>query len=507
MLIFLLSACDPVPHDKSPATASDKAAAATKPAIPVLTRAVYSDLVLNPTDIQNEEQVSFLRDLFEGLTIFDPQGNVIPGAASHWYTEDNKIWFFKLRPEAKWSNGEPVSAEDFVLSWQALARSAGPLKNYLSFMHLENALEVAEGKMPVQALGIHAPEPFLVQIKLDKPLSYLPKMLTHAALLPRYRGEATNPVANGAYGLVEQRGDLIRLEKNSFYPQQENIYFTRVDYRKIGTGQDLGAADLVVSPAPGTENTQLFPRLCSYFYEFNFRDALMAKSAVRKALVSMISPAAILRDEKLAMMPSNSVLPRNMQPESDTQWQASVVEQLLQQAGISAANPLRFKLSYDQVGIHPAIANRLIQAWSQSDLIRVEAQPLSWTQLQEKRNKGDFQVIRSGWCADYNDASAFFHLFRSGSPDNKTGFANQELDQLSERLSNEIIEPQAVTDILRRISDLIRRERVVLPIFQYNKAVYIKEGIAGYELSNPTETLYSKDLYRLQNRPHSSPQH
>ncbi|BAS48791.1 periplasmic oligopeptide-binding protein [Aggregatibacter actinomycetemcomitans NUM4039] len=82
----------------------------------MLVRGVYSDLFLNPLQASNIEQIAFLRDIFEGLVIYDPQGNLVPAVAESWQTKDNKIWRFTLRKEAQWSNGEPVTAQQFVAS-------------------------------------------------------------------------------------------------------------------------------------------------------------------------------------------------------------------------------------------------------------------------------------------------------------------------------------------------------------------------------------------------------
>lgn len=93
----------------------------------------YSDLVTTVQAIKNQEQTALLYDLYEGLTAYDPQGRVVPAVAESWQTQDNKNWLITLRKDSKWSNGELVTAEDFVKSWQQLALSDTPLKQYLLF--------------------------------------------------------------------------------------------------------------------------------------------------------------------------------------------------------------------------------------------------------------------------------------------------------------------------------------------------------------------------------------
>lgn len=133
--------------------------------------------------------------------------------------------------------------------------------------------------------------------------------------------------------------------------------------------------------------------------------------------------------------------------------------------------------------------------WSQSDMIRVKAQPVAWQQLLEKRAKRDFEVIRSGWCADYNEPSAFLNIFYSQAADNQAGYHHAEVDKLLEQT----LLPQTETErkhLYSKITTQLQQDYVVLPIFQYTTPIFIHPTVTGYHLDNPTGTMYSKDLYR-----------
>ncbi|QIM68652.1 peptide/nickel transport system substrate-binding protein [Basfia succiniciproducens] len=471
----------------------------TVPEQHILSRGVYSDLVLNIRDIKSSEQADFMRDLFEGLVIFDIHGNIQPAVAESWETKDNKTWIFTLRQDAKWSNGEAVTAEDFAQAWKLLALSSSPLRQYLAFIHIDQAQEILEGKSDISQLGIKAQDEYHLQISLDKPISYLPEMLAHIALLPAYSGGNSNKgelISNGAYKLTGQKADTISLVKNEFYWNAEKVSFPQVHYQKLADNTDVKKVDLVTDFRQiKMENVVNFPKLCTYFYEFNLKDPNLAKTAVRNALNSMISSHNIVRDSGLSGFAVSYFVPRNMEFESDESWQATVVEQILQQADFSEKNPLQFKLTYEQEGIHPNIANRLARSWSQSDLISVKMEPVNWSQLQEKRAKGDFQIIRSGWCADYNDPSAFLNLLYSKNPDNKTGFSQERVDKLLEKAQQTISEPER-NELYRQVLLISRQEHLFLPIFQYAKAVYLNPTLQGFDIHNPTEVIYSKDLSR-----------
>ncbi|UXN34080.1 peptide ABC transporter substrate-binding protein [Avibacterium paragallinarum] len=507
--LFCLLSCDQ--KSVSTATASSTTLSSTATLqnepqlrLPRLVRGVYTDVVISPEQLQNEEQASFLRDIAEGLVMYDPQGNIQPAVAESWYTEDNKTWIFTLREQAQWSNGSPVTAMDFVQSWRQLATSSSPLKNYLAFLNMQNAIAVLAGKTAVEELGVQANLPRELQITLDKATPYLPEMLAHAALLPQYFAPSEEKyqsepkiepqiVSNGAYYVKSQQGDRIHLALNPYYWKKETVFFPEVDYQKIRTTQPLEGIDVVLNPQQKNLSVQYLPKLCTYYYEFNFNDPMLEKSAVRKSLIFLASARNLVRGEQSSHLATNHFLPQSMWDEQETAWSPILVEQLLQQNGITERSPLVLRLTFDQEGFNQIIGQRLVQMWSQSDLIHIQPEPVSRQTLLAKRAKGDFQIIRSGWCADYNEPSAFLMNFYSKSPDNKSGYHNEKVDALLEQ-SLQPISKEKRTALYQQISQLLQQDNVVLPVFQYTIPIYLAPNIQGVDKQNPTNVIYSKDL-------------
>ena len=495
--IFALSACDE--KQQEPVTPHSTIETVQPQSIPpqgnrqLLVRGVYSDLVLNPSQAVNAEQFAFLRDLFEGLVIYDQRGNVIPAVAESWQTTDNKTWKFSLRQDAKWSNGEPVTAQQFVASWQALVTSNSPLRHYLAYINLANAESVLKGKLPADKLGISAENDRTLCLTLDKATPYLPQMLVHISLLPQYLAPHEGIVTNGAYQVAGQENHFIHLEKNPHYWAQDKVAFKHVDYQKIASQQDPIALDLVINPSK-TEQAQYFPQLCTYFYAFNMKQPKLAQSSVRKALSMMAPSRNMNHDGKNFIYLSDNFLPISLQT-VESHWEQIPMEQLLSQSKISEKAPLKLTLSYDQTELQSQIAQSLIRMWSQSDMIRIIGEGMPKQKLLENIAKGDFQIARSGWCADYNDPAAFLSLFYSHSPDNKSGYHNEEVDRLFEQ-SLQLMPSAERTAIYSRIEQILQQEKVVLPLYQTTVPIYINPTLNGYYLSNPTEVIYSKDLFR-----------
>ena len=493
-IIFTVVACDKLDNLK-PLSTQVKAPKnpQLEPNRVELKRGVYSDLTLQPWQAQSEEQTQLLRDLFEGLTAYDAQGNLVPGVAESWQTKDNKTWIFTLRENAKWSNGEAVTASDFVQSWQALSQSESPLKNYLAFMNLKNAKAVLEKTLTVESLGLFVENDRTLRIELDKASPYLPSMLAHVSLLPHYTKSTETLISNGAYQLQSQAENQHILTANPNYWAKEKVIFQKVKYQKIVADTDLSDFDVVVNPKKAVQNIQDYPQLCTYFYEFNLADSMLQKSAVRKAIVSMISTKNLVADIA-HLHPSNTFLPKSMLGEQESIWEPVVAEQLLSQNKISETHPLKLRIRYDDSSLNQTIATRLNRQLSQSDLLQVENQGMSWQELQTARTKGDFQLIRSGWCADFNDPVAFLNLFYSKSPDNKNGYKNAEFDRLFESAMTTTSEKVRLENYAK-LKGIVQQEYLVLPIFQYSTPVYLTPSIMGAQV-NSVGTIYSKDLWR-----------
>ena len=192
--------------------------------------------------------------------------------------------------------------------------------------------------------------------------------------------------------------------------------------------------------------------------------------------------------------PSNTFLPKSMLGEQESVWEPVVAEQLLSQNQISETHPLKLRIRYDDSSLNQTIATRLNHQLSQSDLLRVENQGMGWQELQTARTKGDFQLIRSGWCADFNDPVAFLNLFYSKSPDNKNGYKNAEFDRLFESAMTTTSEKVRLENYAK-LKGIVQQEYLVLPIFQYNTPVYLAPSIMGAQV-NSVGTIYSKDLWR-----------
>ncbi|HEV8036033.1 peptide ABC transporter substrate-binding protein, partial [Yoonia sp.] len=270
---------------------------------------------IDPGLVEDVDGAAVVRDLFEGLYNQDAAGNLVPGVAlSHEVSDDGLVYTFTLRDNAKWSNGDAVSAGDFVYAWQRAASPAlaSPYSWYIELMSIENGAAVIAGDMEPSTLGVTAIDDTTLEVRLTEPLPYFPQMLTHGTTFPVHQATVEefgndwvlpeNMVSNGAYVLTEfvPQERLVR-ERNPMYWDNDNTIIERVvklvvpDENVALTRYLAGELDMTDVPAGQfprlseqyPDQAVSVPMACSYYYMFNLRDGASPEIQdpnVRKAL-------------------------------------------------------------------------------------------------------------------------------------------------------------------------------------------------------------------------------
>lgn len=203
---------------------------------------------LDPHKIEGVPESNINRDLFEGLLISDVDGKPSPGVAEKWENKDFKVWTFHLRKDAKWSDGTPVTAQDFVYSWQRLANpnTASPYASYLQYGHIVNIDDIIAGKKPITDLGVKALDDHTFEVTLSEPVPYFYKLLVHSSVSPVPRAavekfgekwtQPANIITNGAYKLKDWVvNERIVLERNTNYWDNAKTIINQVTYLPISS--------------------------------------------------------------------------------------------------------------------------------------------------------------------------------------------------------------------------------------------------------------------------------
>ena len=483
------------------------------------------------TDVEGSD---VLRNLFEGLYNENGNGELVPGVAlDHEVSEDGKTYTFNLRDDAKWSNGEPVTANDFVYAWRRLAdpATASEYAWYMELMQVENAPEVIAGDKSPEELGIRAVDDHTLEVKITTPLPYFPQMLVHGSTFPVPQAvveehgddwtDAGTLVGNGAYTLVEhQLGERVVMEKNDTYWDADNVVMEKItaltinDVNQALTRYLAGELDRVDIPAGQyprlkeeyPEQAVSTPYNCSYIYMLNVGEKgpeALKNVNVRKALAYAIDRDIIVdRILQGGQKPSYNwthwAIADFERPEldwADNMDQAQRVEkakELLAEAGYGPDNPLDLTLQYNTSEDHKKIAIAASQMLKQIG-VNLTLDNYEWKVHTDRMQNQDYDMARYAWCGDYNEASTYLDLLTSYSGHNNGEFYNDAYDKVMKD-SKTAEDPQP---LYKEAESILAEEMPIIPIYHYANVDMIAEDIEGLPENNVNNTWYGKDLYRV----------
>jgi len=489
---------------------------------------------LDPHLAEGLPSAHILRDLFEGLTSESPEGRIIPGAAIRWnISRDGKTYTFYLRRDAHWSNGDPVTSEDFVYSLRRSADPATASKYAAVLLPIENAAEVLNGDLPPSELGVSAMDEFTLQIRMKGPTPYFLALLNHPSTYPVHRASLEahgsafsrpgNLVSNGAYVLgdwvIRSR---IELNKNENYWGAENVIIDRVVYYPFEDQSTAlkrfraGKLDWT-SQVPNNQfkwlqqhfpdELVISPWLGSYFFGFNLeREPFVANPELRLALVLALDRDLLTQKvTQFGELPSYTLVPPGIMdyisPVPDwAEWTQAEREaearRLYAEAGYSEAHPLKFEIRYTAGENNKKMALAAASLWKQ--VLGVQATLLNEENrvfLQNRDRKILTQVFQSGWISDYADPYSFLNLFRSGGGRNYYGYNNSLYDALLDEVAAERI-PSRRRLLMYETERLLLTDVPFVPLYTYVTKRMVNPLLKGWQ-SNVMDHHYSKDMYFL----------
>ncbi len=488
---------------------------------------------LDPHKIEGVPESNVNRDLFEGLVIGDLNGHPVPSVAESWDNKDFKVWTFHIRKDAKWSDGSPVTAQDFVYSWQRLAdpKTASPYASYLQYGHVANVDEIIAGKKPATDLGVKAIDDKTFEVTLSEPVPYFYKLLVHPSVSPvpkaaieKYGEKWTQPaniVTNGAYKLKDWVvNERIVLERNTNYWDNAKTVINQVTYLPISSEvTDVnryrsGEIDMTYNNMPIElfqklkkeipKEVHVDPYLCTYYYEINNQKAPFTDVRVRTALKLALDRDIIVNKVKnQGDLPAYSYTPpytdgmKLVEPEWfkwSQEKRNEEAKKLLAEAGYTADKPLTFNLLYNTSDLHKKLAIAVASIWKKNLGANVKLENQEWKTFLDSRHQGTFDVARAGWCADYNEPTSFLNTMLSDSSNNTAHYKSPAFDKI-------IGDTLQVTDEAKRAElyaqseQQLDKDSAIVPVYYYVNARLVKPWVGGYTGKDPLDNIYVKNLY------------
>jgi oligopeptide transport system substrate-binding protein len=529
---FCLASCGSSSHVSASARAIDVSNALAQDQI--INRHLEDDpRSLDPSLMTDVVGQRVCDDLFEGLISLDEAGHSVPGVATSWETSaDGKTWTFQLRGNAKWSNGQPVTADDFVYAWR---REVDPLTGSeysQALAPIENAMDVAAGKVPPSKLGVESSGPRMLVVHLHAPTPYLLALLTNAYLFPLYEpaikqwGDAwTQPghiVSNGPFLLTERviSGHMI-LDKNPYYWDAKNVKLTRVIYNTV---VDRDAT-----------TSQFFAGNLDFTNRFNVSETERLKQVLGDQVVLSTSYSTAMFGYNLAKPPFqgntklrvalNMALDReilmkyvqhgvgipayNMMPPLDgydaaiPDWAKLPIEErhalarkMYQEAGYSDAHPLETVLTYASGGPQDRRFMEALSAMWQMNLgAKVQIYNVEWKVLLQSLQLKQPILYWDAWNGDFPDPFTFMQLFQTGFGMNYGDYSNPQFDALVDQASNMKDGPER-EGLFHKAEAILNEDAPLLPVYYYVNPHLIKPYVKGWQ-ANITDRNLSRYMYIL----------
>jgi oligopeptide transport system substrate-binding protein len=462
-----------------------------------------------------------LKDLYEGLTVYDAAGKIVPGAAESWtVSEDGTVYTFKLRDSANWSDGTPVTAEDFAFSFRRVENPA-EAASYANILYpIKNAEKVNKEGLPVDQLGVRAVDAKTLEVTLERPTPFFLELMAHQTALPvskasveKNGADFVKPgklVSNGAYQLTEHVANdhltatknpsywdaaNVKIDKVIFYPLEDQAAAVRrYEAGELDVNYNFSADQLKRLRERYGDEVHVSPALATYYYVFDTRTKPFDDVRVRRAL-SMAIDRTFLANEIYAgsQVPQYAFVPPGLpdygEPSSadfatkDQLDREDDALALMKEAGFGeGGKPLSIEIRYNTNPNHERVATAVADMWKTTFGANVSLVNLDvsshYAYLQEG---GAFQVARAGWSADYGDPENFLAMnTTSNKTFNYAKWSNQDYDALMAKSYDEQ-DPPARSKILHEAEAILMQEQPVAPLLAQNELWLVAKRVKGWQ--------------------------
>jgi len=476
---------------------------------------------LDPHVVTGVPEHNVLVALIEGLVGEDPKDlHPVPGVAERWEnSEDGLVWTFHLRSNARWSTGDTVTAQDFVLSYKRML-SPKLASQYAYMLHVvKNAKEFNAGKIKdFSRVGFEAVDEHTLKITLAGPTPYFLSLLNHYSWFPvhiptvKKYGPVDSPnnpwtrpgnfVGNGPFVLDKwEVNDVIVVKKSPTYWDKAKVSLKEINFKPISSAEveerafrsgqihvsntiPLNKIDVYRKKNP--QDLRLDPYLGVYFYRLNVTEPPLDNKKVRQALALAIDRESLVRNVlRGADKPTTFFTPPdtggytyNGGPKIS--FDPDRASRLLAEAGYPQGKGFpKLKLLYNTSEAHQRIAEAIQQMWQNNLKVQIELTNEEWKVYLNTQQKMEYQVSRAGWIGDYNDPNTFLDMWLTGGGNNYTGFTNEKFDQLIASASQES-DSQKRFSLFGKAEEILLDEMPIIPIYHYTSKYLASPKVKGW---------------------------
>lgn len=467
---------------------------------------------LDPAKMTGVPEHTLALALFEGLTTHDPKTlESRPGVAESWKVSDDQLTYtFQLRKDARWSNGDPVTAADFLYSWER-ALSPGTAAEYAyQLYYIKNGREFNKGDIDdFSKVGVTAPDPYTLEVELASPTPFFLDLTSFETLMPVHKAtvekygdkwaQEGHLIGNGPFVLMEwSPRERIVMRPNANYWNAKNVALKKLvalPYDDIDMAYNMFLDEKVdwlrSIPLPKIDEIKrnpdyyATPYLGSYFYRFNVKKAPFDDVRVRKAFSLAIDRVTLCRDVlKAGQIPATGFVPPGIhgyEPVSGPGYDRNAARKLLADAGFPDGKGFpNVQLLFNTSESHKKVAEVVVQMLKENLGVTVGLENTEWKVYLDKQRNLQYDISRAGWIGDYVDPNTFLDMFVTGGGNNNTGFSDPEYDKLVKDAAMEA-DPAKREKILRRIEEILVVDKLpILPIYFYVNQGLLAPKVKGF---------------------------
>src|SRR5208282_3504361 len=475
---------------------------------------------LDPQEAQGVTEHHIIMAMIEGLVApsIDDQSKVVPGMADRWeHNEDYSVWTFHIGENRKWSNGDPVAAEDFVFSYKRMLTASFGAQYADNLFILKGAEDYYRGKITdFDQVGVKALDPRTLRIELVGPTPYLLSLVQHDSWLPvnpkailsfgsidtrdSKWTRAENYIANGPFKMKSWRpNDVIEVVRNPLYWDAANVKLNGINFfsienlntqeRAFQAGQLHKTDQVPLDKVPYYRRTRpelmrIDPYEGVYFYRINVARKPLDNPKVRLALNLAVDRDAIVKnilreDQK----PATGYTPPGMgyyQPLDKMHYDPERARQLLAEAGYPNGKGFpKFTIHFNTLESHRAIAEAIQQMWKEELNIDVGLENQEWKVYLDTQNNKNYDISRSAWIGDFMDPVTFLSMWTTGNGNNNTNWGNPKYDALIAEAAR-TGDPAKRLEILHDAEDLLLTDLPIILVYWYTNPYLLQTSVENW---------------------------
>ncbi len=467
---------------------------------------------LDPHVVTGIPEYNITKALFEGLVVYHPKTlEPMPGAAESWtISEDRKTYTFKMREGAKWSNGDPVTAHDFVYSWKRLISPKLASEYAYQLFYLVNAERYYNGEITdFNEVGVRAIGDMTLEVKLNNPVPFFLTLLIHHSLYPVHQATIEkfgnidsrvskwtlpeNFVGNGPFVLKDwELNRIIVVAKNPLYWDASTVKLDEIHFYPVEMEQTeermFRSGQLHITNAVPTEKIEVYkekspelihidPYLGTYFYRFNTLKEPFNDPRVRRALAMSIDRKLIVEKvTKGGQIPASALTPPDTMgftPKSTIPYDIEGARRLLAEAGYPDGSGFpECELMYNTMDLHRKIAVAIQQMWKKALNINITLSNQDWKVYLDRERTLNYTISRGSWIGDYPDPNTFLDMWITDGGNNRTGWSNSTYDNLI-AMAAAAADREERYGYFQQAEQVLANEVPIIPVYTYTR-VYLK---------------------------------